>query len=97
MKIVPTGSRLLVRIHDAGLNPDSNIVVPEGYAQLLPYGEVLAIGPEVNEYEVGDKVIFLPDQGIALPDNTMIINKGVIFAEYQPDAPVDGIKLLERN
>jgi len=53
-------------------NPDqtnSGIIIPKTVAELPPTGEVLHVGPKVEEVRVGDKVNFARKAGSAVFEN----------------------------
>lgn len=80
MKFTPTQNYILVQKKEIKM---SNIIVkPDTALDGFPYGEILAVGPAVEKYQKGDKVLFLVDNLIILDDTTKvgIIPAGAIFA-----------------
>ncbi len=67
MTILPSRNNILVRLRD--LTAQQTIVLLDPAKQFRnPYGEVIAVGPEVNGFAaVGDKVLFLPSQSLPMP------------------------------
>lgn len=85
MKIQPTFKHILIKLVNEHV--DSGLVLPEG-TRLNPYGEVLAIGPDVTTCTVGDKLLFMPEHAIGFnegEDEVFIINEGVVFGKYVPE------------
>lgn len=88
MKIQPSNKHLLIRIVDL-THSDAGIVLPDG-VRPNPYGEVIAIGPDVKEFYVGDKVLFLPNGIIGFnqtddngkQEEVYIINEGIVLGKY---------------
>lgn len=82
LQIQPTENRILVRLKD--LNK-TGLHIPDS-AKVNPYAEVIAIGPDVNGINVGDKVLFLPSaQPIGLEQNdetVYVIPATTVFAKY---------------
>jgi len=68
----------------------SGITLPDT-AQVQPYGEVLAVGPQCTIAAVGDHVLFMPDCGPIGFRNAnseaevFIIPEGSVFAKYTKD------------
>lgn len=101
MKITPTQSFVLVRMHDI---ETSKIKLPEGL-QLEPWGEVIAIGPDCKFAKVGDNVKFLPENYVCGfdrgGDERFIIGEGCIFALLnhdimQDDSPAPDLSVVEQ-
>ena len=59
--IIPTQSYLTISMHNVS-DDESRIVLPDGASNpsSVPYGIVLAVGPDVKTLVAGDKVLFLP-------------------------------------
>lgn len=64
----PHGRYLYCQLKSSREN--STVIIPMNAETTAPYGEVLAIGPEVTTVKVGDKVIFAPGAIIPLPFGT---------------------------
>lgn len=86
-QIQPTENRILFSLHGMG-ETESNIVLPEGSLRPLPYGKVLAVGPEVKGIVVGDLILFSPHADpICFSHVTppvYMITEGTVFAKYFP-------------
>ena len=95
MKFIPTQNYLLVQKKE--LKVSSVIVKPDTAMDGFPYGEVLAIGPDVNKMSkytgeqtknkisVGDKVLFLVQNLIILDEQQEIgiVPAGSVFAHIE--------------
>ena len=99
MRVIPTYNFLLIRMHDIGT--DSDIELPEGFRR-EPYGEVLEAGPDCKVCQVGDLVLFLPQNMIAAfdkgHDERFIIPEPAVFAKCDPrvtQAGVEELKILK--
>ena len=56
--------------------PDSigGLVIPDNYRHTLPYGEVVAVGPDVKRCQVGDRVYFEARACASVPgDGEMVL------------------------
>jgi len=71
---VPQGQQVQVKIQAAAINPAELLLIQGKYASKPPLpaplgiegaGEVIAVGPEVNDLSVGDKVMCLPRENWA--------------------------------
>ena len=85
MKIQPASNHILIQIKE--LRQHSQLAIPDS-VQLNPYGLVLAIGPKVTEYAVGDKLLFLPNAVIGFEQNcqeVFIIADGCVLGKYVED------------
>lgn len=84
MTIQPTYNYLLVQLHD---ERETDLVLPDSVAPLLPYGEVIAIGDEVTKFSVGDKVLFQPNFaiGVSGEEKLLLVNASQIMAFYVVD------------
>jgi co-chaperonin GroES (HSP10) len=83
--IQPLTNYLLCRLRD-GNNTESGLHIPDSVS-LSPYGEVLAIGPEVKTIVGGDKILFSPHAIVPVqPDPTdsriFLIAEPSVFAKY---------------
>lgn len=54
----PIGKRVVIKRFEAEEKTASGIVIPVGSKEKPQLAEVLAVGSEVNEIKVGDKVVF---------------------------------------
>lgn len=56
--ITLTGEKVLISADKAPEKSKSGLYLTESWKTLPPFGEVVAIGPEVKTVKVGDRVIF---------------------------------------
>lgn len=84
MTIQPAYNFLLVQLHD---RQETDLVLPDSIAPMLPYGLVRAIGPEVRGIVPGDKVLFQPNFaiGVSGEDKLLLVNASQIIAFYVVD------------
>ncbi len=90
MKFKPLGNRVLVERIDEPEKTPSGIIIPDNAKEKPLEGNVLAIGPEVEEeghIKVGDRVVFAKYSG------TDITIEGVDYLILQTD---DILGLLEK-
>ncbi len=90
MKFKPLGNRVLVERIDEPEKTPSGIIIPDNAKEKPLEGNVLAIGPEVEEeghIKVGDRVVFAKYSG------TDITIEGIDYLILQTD---DILGLLEK-
>lgn len=58
MAMQPLTDRVLVEVEEAKKATASGILLQEDWKTLPPHGTILAVGPDVTQVKVGDKVIF---------------------------------------
>lgn len=91
MTIQPTYSNVLVEMHDAKTTTD--LILPQSAKAILPYGLVIACGPDCKIVKFGQKVLF--NFGLGQPygthpnDKKLLINEGLIEAFY-----IDEVELI---
>lgn len=56
--MTPTGNKVLIKADKQEEKTKSGIYIGETVKQFPPYGTVLAVGPDVQEVKVGDRVMF---------------------------------------
>lgn len=54
----PTKDIILIKVDAPKEQTASGIFIKEDWKSLPPFGEVLAVGPDVTGVEVGDRVLF---------------------------------------
>lgn len=84
MRIQPTLKNIACTVHSI---QESEIVLPQGVNPLVPYGLVVAVGPDVDPKKIiiGDKILFLMDSAICVEDageKFFLINEDCAFAKY---------------
>jgi hypothetical protein len=87
MKIQPTQTFLLVRMHE--MNDTKKLVaLPDNNSIVVPYGEVISVGPDCKS-KPGDFVPFLPSNMIAgfdqHNDPKFIVPESAVFGYYIPE------------
>ena len=92
MKIEPMGERILIRILEQADQTSSGIILPETAKEKPQEGEVVALGPEVDEEEVplkaGDSVMYPKYTGteVKIDDVThLIMDAGDVLARINQD------------
>jgi len=92
MKIEPMGERILIRILEQADQTSSGIFLPETAKEKPQEGEVVALGPEVDEDEVplrpGDIVMYPKYTGteIKIDDKThLIMDASDVLARINAD------------
>ena len=92
MKIEPMGERILIRILEQADQTSSGIFLPETAKEKPQEGEVVALGPEVDEEEVplkaGDIVMYPKYTGteVKIDDVThLIMDAGDVLARINQD------------
>lgn len=83
--IVPLGTRILVKkLEKKEVKLDSGLVMAEEVAPDSCKGEIVALGPDVNDLKIGDVVLyaqFAPTQAKEFPsDKTYIVPSEDILA-----------------
>lgn len=92
MQIVPTQNHMVIAMRDLHKS-DAGLVLPEQSQQhLVPYGKVLAVGPDCKTIKVGDSVLFHPANLIAGFDQGESTERFVI-----PESCVYATILLENE
>lgn len=77
--IRPTRNRVLVRVDEV---PQEGLIhIPESARGLSQYGTVMAVGPKVQDLQVGNRVYFVPQRSF----HEIHLNDGVhrLFEETQ--------------
>ena len=92
MKIEPMGERILIRILEQADQTSSGIFLPETAKEKPQEGEVVALGPEVDEDEVplrpGDIVMYPKYTGteVKIDDKIhLIMDAGDVLARINAD------------
>lgn len=82
--IYPTQNFLLVRMKNLK-EPEGGLILPQASEPMHPYGEVIARGPHCKICDVGDNVLFLPNNMVAGfdegPDAKFIIAETAVFGK----------------
>jgi hypothetical protein len=83
MKLIPQQYYLLIRICDT--KADSKIITVNGTApKVMPFGEVLAVGPDCKFVKPGDKVLFNLENMIGFETlKQFLIAEGGVFAKLE--------------
>lgn len=58
MKLQPLSDRIVLEQLDNEAKTASGIILPDGAQEKPSEGKVLAVGPEVKEVKVGDRVLY---------------------------------------
>lgn len=90
MKIIPLQGFILVRMQN--LPTEGGIELPQGTV-IEPYGVIVAVGPQVVNHKIGDKILFLAQNAIGHDkggDERYIIPQSCIYATCDPDQTQDG-------
>ena len=92
MKVEPMGERVLIRIKEQEDRTNSGIYLPETAKEKPQEGEVVALGPEVDEEDVplkpGDVVMFPKYSGTEIKIEGvahLLIDAGDILARISRD------------
>ncbi len=92
MQIEPMGSRVLLKIIEEEDRTSAGIYLPETAKEKPQEGEVVAIGPDVDEdevpLEVGDRVMYAKYSGTEIKvdgEQYLIIDAGDILARIRKD------------
>ncbi|HHB90005.1 MAG TPA: co-chaperone GroES [Anaerolineae bacterium] len=92
MKIEPLGERVLIKVLQQPQQTESGIYLPETAKEKPQEGEVVALGPEVDEDEtplaVGDVVMFPKYTGTEIKidgEDYLIMDAGDILAKIHRD------------
>lgn len=85
MQIIPTQRYITIAMKDRQ-KLSSGLVLPEGSAELQPYGRVLATGPDCKLVEPGDAILFNPSNLMAgfnhkQSDECFILPEECVFAK----------------
>jgi len=79
MKLI--GKKILVKQVRTKDKSEGGITLPSSMSEVLPYGTVKAVGPEVEEVGLGDVVLFTAVAAIPLglkPDHVLIEPEDVL-------------------
>lgn len=74
------GKKVLIKADKPKTQTDSGFHIYEQWKSLPQTGEVLAVGPEVEEVKVGDRVLFERYASITLENDERICLESQIFA-----------------
>lgn len=66
MKMI--GNKILVQQQKTKAVSEGGIALPDACIQVLPYGEVLKVGPDVDSVQVGEVVLFSAIGAVELGD-----------------------------
>lgn len=92
MKILPQGYKVYVRLGRVEeKKTDGGIILPGKHSEQSRIGEVMAVGNEVSDYSVGDKVLVQYHSGVAihlvaigiLDDTHRIYNEAEILTKVE--------------
>lgn len=72
---------VLIRADKQPEQTKSGFYIQEEWKTLPPTGEILAIGPDVTDLSVGDRVVFERYGSIILPDNERLCKQTHILAK----------------
>ena len=72
-KVIPIGKRVLVKPVEVVAETSSGIILPDSQVQQKPQGTVIAIGPDVENIEVGDFIQWVINMSI---DDKEFIHEG---------------------
>ena len=88
MRIIPKGKRLYVEFDPVEEKKlASGIIMPDKHREPTRIGTVIAIGPDVDQYEVGDRVmaayiagtdIYYPDEGFVKETHRIISQENLL-------------------
>ena len=91
--MTPLNDRVILRQFVEAATSDGGIVLPEQSRKKLPEAEVIAVGPKVEQVQVGDRVIFNTYSTNVLPseegdlvivdeaDILVILDKGITIVK----------------
>ena len=92
MKLEPLGERVLIKILQQASQTQSGIYLPESAKEKPQEGEVVALGPEIDEDEVplsiGDTVLYPKYTGTEIKvdgEDHLIMEAGDILAKIHLD------------
>jgi chaperonin GroES len=83
MKLAPLGNYVILKQADAEETTASGIILPGHTAERPQYATVIAIGPDVNNVSVNDKVIYSKYAGTQVEikkETCIVIKNNVILA-----------------
>ena len=91
-KFEPSKDRMVVR-RSAVQETAGGIILPDTQKQRPVTGTVVAVGPEVEDYRVGDIVLFMAYAGVELEakngarlENHLVCTQDEIFGRWSTDA-----------
>lgn len=76
----PTGDKVLVEVDPPKEKTASGLYIQEEWKTLPPFGTVKAIGPDVQEVKVGDRILFNRYAAVQLDGNDRLITEKDILA-----------------
>jgi co-chaperonin GroES (HSP10) len=83
MKISPTRDVILIKADKPKGESESGILLAEEWKSLPLTGEVLAVGPDVTDAKVGDRVGFNRYASVVLEgDNRLINQKQLLWLQH---------------
>lgn len=86
----PLRDCILIEADKKEYTTKSGLYLKENWNTLPPYGEVLAIGPDVATVKVGDRVLFNRYAAMQLEgENRIITEKDVLAIVEKKDAATD--------
>lgn len=80
MTISPLRDLVLIKADEAQKKTKSGILLKEDWKSLPPTGEVIAVGPWVDEFRAGDRVLFSRYGAVLLEDGLRLCQEGLIHA-----------------
>ena len=86
MKLQPLADRLVAKPLEAQAKTSSGFYVPDSAKEKPQMGEVTAVGKEVKEIKIGDKIVYSqykPDQVKVDGDDLLIMKEEDVLAVVQ--------------
>lgn len=83
MTIDPTRDLVLIKADKPKEQTSSGLFIQEEWKSLPPTGEVVAVGPEVQDFKVGDRVLFARYATVILEDDLRLCPERHIHAKIQ--------------
>lgn len=81
----PLRDCILVEVDKVEEQTKSGLYVKENWAKLPPHGVVKAIGPDVKEVKVGDRILFNRYAALQLEGNERLITEKDVQAIIKPE------------
>lgn len=78
----PMRDLILIKADKPKSETTSGILLNEEWKTLPLEGEILAIGPTVTDFKVGDKVMFERYSSIVLPNDERLCKASHVFGTY---------------
>ncbi len=80
MNIMPTGSRILVKVRPVEETAYGGIYLPTPPDKPVKYADVLQVGPKATDVVVGDSVVFSKYIGTETDDGCLILKEEDVLA-----------------